>query len=215
MSHDDALRIFLGWFFLGRSKLSTRVGRLDSFSLVCSSWQQLAVDSIHSVELTQQTDAHSLPLWLKRHGHKGLRVLKVHDAAAGPFCSLPCGPKLQQLHLQACCLQLGLDSTLQADLAAATRLTSLRLQHVTTLFGLLAPGQDSDCQQPQSRSSAEDSVSCCAKLWDAVAALPGLQDLTICHMRHDGFSTPDCHCMATCCSGSHPASHTCHWQAAS
>jgi len=122
-------------------------------ALVCPDWAKAAAATTHSIVKHRVEDLTGLQEWLIKNGSQ-VKTIELHVNCDFKMARLPC-PQLQHLLLHgndwACRLILG--SRFWTDIAAATKLTSVSLQHVHT------------------KSQLADVVS-------ALRALPDLQQLT-------------------------------------
>jgi len=136
---------------LGNMELEQRF----TCALVCSDWAKAAAATTDSIEkvglgLVGLEDLTGLQEWLEKYGSQ-VKTLRLHVSCQADMPRLPC-TQLRDLRLCGSD-QLTLEGRLWNDIAAATKLTSVSLQHVFT------------------NSQQADVVS-------ALTALPDLQQLT-------------------------------------
>jgi len=138
-------------------------------ALVCKAWAQEAAAVTRSIILRDRIQGLScLQTWLEKHGGQ-VEVLQLHECPyPAALTALPC-PQLQDLLLVGN-IRLGsylsLDGRVWSDIAAATKLTSVRLELV------------------QTASQQADVVS-------ALTALPDLEQLTWSRARSDQWLLTD------------------------
>jgi len=103
-------------------------------ALVCQSWAKAATAATRSIIIRHRLqDLSSLQCWLKEHGSH-LEVLQLHDCDGATLTALPC-PQLRDLLLHGPYEKYGhltMDSEVWCGIAAAEKLTSVSLSHVSS-----------------------------------------------------------------------------------
>jgi len=126
-------------------------------ALVCKAWAKEATAATHTIIKHRLQDLSGLQHWLEKHGN-GLEVLQLHACRNAALTALPCCAKLQDLLLQGFSYDpFTITSRTWANIASATKLTSIGLKYV------------------QTASQQADVVA-------ALAALPNLEQLTWCYV---------------------------------
>jgi len=102
-------------------------------ALVCKAWAEAATATTHSIILEHRMqDFSGLQHWLEKHG-QGLEVLQLHAGYNAALTALPCCAKLQDLLLQGFSHEpVSMANRTWADIASATKLTSMSLKFVQT-----------------------------------------------------------------------------------